>query len=84
MATMIRVINGKRVRVNDPVNHPSHYTKGGIEVIEFIEAWDFNFFRGSAIKYIARAGLKDKTKEVEDLKKANWLIEREIRRIENG
>ena len=68
---------------NDPVNHPNHYCKGGIEVIEFIQAWDFNFFRGSAIKYIARAGLKDKDKEVEDLNKAIWLINKEIVRIES-
>lgn len=40
-----------------------------------------NFNRGNAVKYIARAGLKDPDKEVEDLKKAAWYINREISRI---
>lgn len=65
------------------VDHPDHYNKGGIEVIDFIEAWDLNFSRGSAVKYICRGGIKDPEKEIEDLKKAVWYIEREIRRIEN-
>jgi len=64
------------------VNHPDHYTQGGIEVIDFLDAWNFNFNRGSAIKYIARAGIKDLDKEIEDLKKAIWYIQREIKRIE--
>ena len=66
----------------DMVNHPSHYTQGGIEVIDFIEAWDLNFARGSAVKYIARAGVKFPEKEIEDLQKAIWYIKREIKRIE--
>ena len=41
-----------------------------------------NFNRGNAIKYIARAGLKHKDKEVEDLQKAIWYIKREIQRIQ--
>ena len=65
------------------VNHPEHYNKGGIEVIEFIEAWELNFSRGSAVKYICRAGIKDPENEIEDLKKAVWYIEREIGRIKN-
>ena len=54
----------------DKVNHPSHYTSGKIEVIDFIEDQKFNYHRGNAIKYICRAGKKDKSKEVEDLEKA--------------
>ncbi len=65
------------------VNHPEHYNKGGIEVIEFIEAWELNFSRGSTVKYICRAGIKDPENEIEDLKKAVWYIEREIGRIKN-
>jgi hypothetical protein len=42
----------------------------------------FNFNRGNAIKYIWRAGLKDKAKEIEDLKKAVWYINREISKLE--
>ena len=42
-----------------------------------------NFHRGNAVKYIARAGKKNPEKEVEDLKKAAWYINREIERLEN-
>ena len=66
---------------NDPVNHPSHYTDGKIEVIDFILDKQFNFCRGSAIKYICRAGKKDPSKEIEDLKKAAWYLNREIERL---
>lgn len=62
------------------MNHPSHYTAyKGVEVIELTEQMNFN--RGNAVKYIARAGLKNPDTEVEDLRKALWYIEREIARI---
>ena len=48
---------------NDSVNHPSHYTDGKIEVIDFIEDKCLNFHRGNAVKYIARAGKKNPEKE---------------------
>ena len=63
------------------VDHPAHYNSGKIEVIDAIEDWNLNFSRGNAIKYIARAGLKDKGTEVEDLQKALWYIQREIQRL---
>lgn len=62
----------------DAVNHPSHYTDGQIEVIDFIEDKRLNFHRGCAVKYIARAGKKNPDKEVEDLQKAVWYLNREI------
>ena len=65
----------------DNVNHPSHYTDGKIEVIDFIEQKNLNFHRGNAVKYIARAGKKDPEKEVEDLRKAVWYLNREIKRL---
>jgi len=65
----------------EAVHHPDHYNKGGIEVIDFIDAWDMNFERGSAVKYIARAGVKDPEKEIEDLEKAEWYINHEIIRL---
>lgn len=68
--------------MNDVVNHPSHYTDGKIEVIDFIEEKKLNFHRGNAVKYISRAGKKDPTKEIEDLKKAVWYLNREIGRLE--
>lgn len=67
--------------MNDAVNHPSHYTDGKIEVIDFIEQKNLNFHRGNAVKYIARAGKKDSEKEVEDLRKAVWYLNREITRL---
>lgn len=67
---------------DDPVNHPSHYTAGGIEVIDFLESWDFPFHLANAIKYIARAGRKDKSKTAEDLTKAIWYINRYIAYLE--
>lgn len=71
-------------KTNDPVNHPSHYTQGKIECIDFIMDKKLNFCRGNAVKYIVRAGLKDPTKEVEDLKKAIFYLNAEIREIENN
>lgn len=68
----------------DPVNRPAHYTDGKIEVIEYIEDKKLGFCLGNAIKYISRAGKKDPTKEVEDLKKAKWYIERRIKELEEG
>ena len=73
--------------MSDMVNSPEHYTNGGIETIDFIEAkltgYGFRaYLRGNIIKYISRAGSKNNT--LEDLKKAQWylnkLIEREQER----
>ena len=65
--------------MTDPVNHTSHYTAYPVEVIQ-LTAW-MNFCRGNAVKYLTRAGLKDKDKEVEDLEKARWYVDRELERI---
>lgn len=75
---------GRNEPVNDPVNRPAHYTDGKIEVIDFIEDKKLGFCLGNAVKYIARAGKKDPTKEVEDLKKARWYVERRIKELEEG
>lgn len=69
---------------NDPVNHPSHYTKGKIEVADFIADQKLNFDRGNAIKYVCRAGSKDPDKEIQDLEKAIWYIEHEIKMLKGG
>jgi len=69
---------------NDPVNHPSHYTDGKIEVIDFIEDKKFGYCLGNAIKYISRAGKKSKETEIEDLQKAVWYINRRISELTNG
>lgn len=61
----------------DIINHPEHYTKGGIEVREFIDSWHLDFNSGNVIKYVVRAPYKGT--ELQDLKKAqnylNHLIE---------
>lgn len=66
---------------DDPVNHPSHYTDGKIEVIDYIEDKGLGFCLGNAVKYISRAGKKDQSKEIEDLLKAIWYIQRKIKQI---
>ena len=71
----------KEENKNDPVNHPSHYTDGKIEVIDYIEDKGLGFCLGNAVKYISRAGKKDQSKEVEDLQKAAWYIQRKIEQI---
>ena len=68
--------------MKDVVNHPEHYTDGGIETIDFIEAKKLPYHLGNAVKYISRAGKKDPEKTVEDLKKAVWYINRYISKLE--
>lgn len=63
---------------DDNVNSPTHYNIGKIEVIEAIEDWKLNFNLGNAIKYIARCEHKENKKQ--DLEKAKWYIERELRK----
>lgn len=66
----------------DNINSPVHYTRGGIETIDFIEAKGFNYNLGNAVKYISRAGYK--LDMAEDLRKAVWYLNREIGRIEKS
>ena len=68
--------------MTDMVNHPSHYTDGGIETIDFIEAKTLPYHLGNAVKYISRAGKKEPEKTAEDLKKAVWYINRYISKLE--
>ena len=68
------------------INHPSHY--GGeqnvYEVIKVCEAWelDKDAYLFNVVKYVARAGKKDKAKEIEDLKKALWYLDRKIQNLQ--
>lgn len=62
------------------INHPPHYEINQIQPIEYIEAQHFNFNLGNVIKYISRAPFKGK--ELEDLKKARWYLDREIHKKE--
>ena len=65
----------------DLVNHPPHYkSDSGIESIEVIEAFNLNFCLGNTIKYVLRH--QKKGKPLEDLKKARWYLDREIKKLE--
>jgi hypothetical protein len=67
----------------DPVNHPPWYTRGRIEVADFIADQGFCFDLGAAIKYLCRAEWKDPDKTIEDLEKAIWFIKHRINWIKS-
>lgn len=80
--TLDDIIRQTRANLKDQmVNHPPHYTQhpSGVECIQITE--HMNFCLGNAVKYIWRAGLKSED-AIEDLKKARFYIEREIKRLE--
>ena len=64
----------------DNVNHPEHYKTGGIETIDFIEAKSLGYHLGNVVKYVTRADHKGN--RLEDLKKAQWYLNRAISKIE--
>jgi hypothetical protein len=69
------------------VNHPDHYQFGNdstYEVIKIIEVYGFDFHIGNCFKYISRAGKKNPEKEIEDLKKARFYLDRKIKNLEEG
>ena len=63
----------------EAVDHPDYYKRGGIEAIDAIEAWELGFHLGNVVKYIARAGRKT-ADSLQDLQKAAWYLDREIKR----
>lgn len=71
----------------DMVNHPSHYTQGGIECIDALKAATVSktgieaVCTANAIKYLWRYEEKN---GIEDVKKARWYIDRLIKELENG
>lgn len=67
---------------HDPVNNPAHYTDGGIETIDFIEAKRLGYHLGNVVKYISRASKKGTNTGLEDLRKAQWYLARAIERNE--
>jgi len=69
-------------RSHDPVNHPSHYTQGPMQVIDIIEQYGFcdDFRLGNCVKYLFRHKLKGTA--LEDLKKARWYLDRKIASME--
>ena len=76
---------GTEKTLDDKVNHPSHYTYGDIEIMDFIEQVtkdykpELAFAIGNAIKYISRANRKNGK---EDLDKARWYLNRAFEKWE--
>lgn len=77
--------DNERAVVHDNVNHPAHYTAGGIECIDCIESMiapiknpTYAFLTGQSLKYLARYTMKN---GVEDLKKARWYLDRLIGKV---
>lgn len=62
--------------MDDPIARPAHYTRGKIEVIDFIEDQQMDFRAANVIKYLCRYRFKGKP--LEDLKKARWYLDRLI------
>ena len=79
LAASLAMARNEKIRMqpaDDMVNSPPHYTTGGIETIDFIEAKELNYHLGNVVKYVTRSGHKgDKLK---DLEKAQWYLNREI------
>ena len=75
---------------DNPVSHPSHYTSGKIEVIDFITDQKLDFCLGNVIKYISRAGKKtemgkdDYAKMIEDLEKAQFYLNFKIKELKEN
>jgi len=72
---------------NNPVDHPAHYTAGGIECIEAIQAsmtpeGFLSYCKGNVMKYLWRAGRKGSVRQ--DLKKAEWYLNRMINELEDS
>ena len=67
----------------EQVNHPKHYqSEDGMEVIKVIESFRLGFNLGNVVKYVLRCGKKDDPRQ--ELKKARWYLDREIRLMEGG
>jgi hypothetical protein len=68
------------------VKNPDHYggASNSYEAIKVIENWNLDFHLGNTVKYISRAGKKYPDKELEDLRKAAWYLNRRIENLENA
>ena len=79
LAASLAMARGEKIRMqpaDDMVNSPPHYTAGGIETIDFIEAKELGYNLGNVVKYITRSGHKGN--KLEDLEKAQWYLNRVI------
>lgn len=80
--TLLKLQPGKLSITVDQVNHPPHYISdpSGVECIQITRHRNFNI--GNAFKYLWRAGLKDESKTIQDLEKAIFYIQDEIKRLQ--
>jgi len=76
------VKDSSKGETKDNVNSPAHYITGGVETIDFIEAKSLNYNLGNVVKYVSRSDYKGK--KLEDLKKAQWYLNREISNLEKA
>lgn len=65
----------------EQVNKPRHYTAGGVETIDFIEAKQLGYHLGNVVKYISRAGIKSHN-PLTDIRKAKWYLDRYLETLE--
>jgi hypothetical protein len=84
----MEIDNHPIVNEREMVNHPPHYQYGEnneYEVIKVCEAWglDKDAYIFNVVKYVARSGKKDPSKEIEDLKKAQFYLDRRIKILTN-
>jgi hypothetical protein len=62
--------------MTERVDHPDHYQSQTIEVIDIIDSFSLDFYRGNIVKYVLRSDKKGR--EIEDLRKAQWYLTRLI------
>lgn len=62
----------------EKIKHPKHYNRGKIEVGDFIRDQELNFYLGSAVKYICRAGYKPGASFEDDIRKAIQSLQNEL------
>jgi transposase-like protein len=70
----------KKFFEDNAVNHPAHYTTGGIEVYDFIKAKKLSYELGNVVKYVSRAEYK--ANKLQDLQKARWYLDAAIKQEE--
>lgn len=93
MATLEKMLGADSPRENSAVEHPSHYTSGGIECIDAMKAmlagyeqskistkFYWHFLSGQVLKYLWRWPLKERP--LQDLKKARWYLDKLISDVE--
>ena len=66
--------------MNDPVNHPAHYTQGTMEYIDAVDGLQLGFYQGNIMKYVVRYKYKHASQElrIQDLEKALFYLKRLI------